>query len=106
MAYCSLSVNVGSFNDPPKRPGLAHFLEHMVFLGSKEYPDEGAYGDHIGKYGGYANAETMFERTNYTFDCSYSGLEKAIDMMASNLAAPLLNSDSMDREVEAIESEF
>ena len=33
-------------------PGLAHFLEHMVFMGSKKYPDENAYDEFIQKNGG------------------------------------------------------
>jgi secreted Zn-dependent insulinase-like peptidase len=31
-------VKVGSFSDPPEIPGMAHFLEHMVFMGSEKYP--------------------------------------------------------------------
>ena len=38
QAACSLTIGVGSFSDPPEVPGLAHFLEHMVFMGSKKYP--------------------------------------------------------------------
>jgi nardilysin len=33
-----MSVNTGSKNDPIDLPGLAHFLEHMVFMGSSKYP--------------------------------------------------------------------
>ena len=47
MAYCSIAINVGSFNDPPERQGLAHFLEHMLFMGSTQYPEEEAYSDHL-----------------------------------------------------------
>lgn len=34
----ALSVNVGSFSDPKECPGLAHFLEHMLFMGTKSFP--------------------------------------------------------------------
>lgn len=39
QAACGLSVGVGSFSDPPEIPGLAHFLEHMVFMGSEKYSE-------------------------------------------------------------------
>lgn len=33
-----MTVGVGSFSDPPEIQGLAHFLEHMIFMGSEKYP--------------------------------------------------------------------
>jgi nardilysin len=39
-AAASLAVGIGSFSDPASAPGLAHFLEHMVFLGCEKYPKE------------------------------------------------------------------
>lgn len=36
----SLSVGVGHMSDPDDVPGLAHFLEHMLFLGTEKYPNE------------------------------------------------------------------
>jgi hypothetical protein len=36
-AACSLSVRVGSYSDPDEVPGLAHFLEHMLFMGNGSY---------------------------------------------------------------------
>ena len=65
IAYCSIAVNTGSYNDPAERQGLAHFLEHMIFMGSEKYPDENAYGNHFSAHGGYCNAYTDFEWTNY-----------------------------------------
>lgn len=40
---CSVDVKVGSFSDPTAFPGLAHFLEHMLFYASEKYPVEDEY---------------------------------------------------------------
>ena len=58
IAHVSLSVGAGCFNDPPNRNGLAHFLEHMIFMGSEKYPNEESYSNHISENGGYVNAYT------------------------------------------------
>jgi insulysin len=41
----AMDVHVGHFSDPDDVAGLAHFLEHMLFLGTKKYPEEGSYQD-------------------------------------------------------------
>jgi insulysin len=43
----SLDVKVGSCLDPKPFYGLAHFLEHMLFMGTEKYPGEGDYRDFI-----------------------------------------------------------
>ncbi|PRQ55278.1 putative nardilysin [Rosa chinensis] len=35
-----MCVGIDSFSDPPEAQGLAHSLEHMLFMGSTEFPDE------------------------------------------------------------------
>ena len=106
MAYVSLAVNAGSFNDPQGGYGMAHFLEHMVFLGSEKYQNPSEYSDHIAANGGYVNAYTEFEWTNFYFEIAYSGLEVALDMMASQMEAPLILKSEIEKEISAIESEF
>ena len=106
MAYCSLSVNVGSLNNPPHRHGLAHFLEHMIFLGSEKYPNESSYSDHISMHGGEYNAYTEFEWTNFYWNVNYKGLQTTLDMLASAFHKPKLDKDCVDREINAVESEF
>ena len=57
-AATALLVNVGSYHDPPYCQGLAHFLEHMLFLGTELYPQENAYDAFLSKMGGDDNAYT------------------------------------------------
>ncbi|MDX5334940.1 MAG: insulinase family protein, partial [Marinobacter sp.] len=59
-AAASMNVAVGSGNDPADREGLAHFLEHMLFLGTEKYPDPGEYQQFIRSHGGSHNAFTAF----------------------------------------------
>ncbi len=42
-AGASLDVHVGSGLDPKESYGLAHFCEHMLFMGTEKYPDENDY---------------------------------------------------------------
>ncbi|HEX7927655.1 MAG TPA: insulinase family protein, partial [bacterium] len=54
----SISVGAGSLMDPQNRPGLAHFLEHMLFLGTEKYPKAGDYQTFMSSNAGYSNAYT------------------------------------------------
>ena len=47
IAAASLDVDVGSLHSFEDRDGLAHFLEHMLFMGSKKFPDEKGYKEFI-----------------------------------------------------------
>lgn len=66
----SVHVRAGHFDDPANRAGLAHFHEHMLFLGTEKYPEENDYEDFLGKNGGMSNAYTDMEDTNYYFNVS------------------------------------
>lgn len=54
--------------DPWELPGLAHFCEHMLFLGTDKYPSENEYSKYISSHGGMTNAFTASDHTNYFFD--------------------------------------
>ena len=99
----ALDVNVGQYSDPI--PGLAHFLEHMLFMGTTKYPDENDYQAYLSQHGGSSNAFTDLEHTNYYFDVASSALEGALDRFAQFFIAPLLKEDSLERERQAVDSE-
>uniref|UniRef100_A0A8C4M352 Nardilysin convertase n=1 Tax=Equus asinus asinus TaxID=83772 RepID=A0A8C4M352_EQUAS len=102
----ALCVGVGSFADPDDLPGLAHFLEHMVFMGSLKYPDENGFDAFLKKHGGSDNASTDCERTVFQFDVQRKYFKEALDRWAQFFIHPLMIRDAIDREVEAVDSEY
>ncbi|RXK54754.1 hypothetical protein ESB00_02330 [Oleiharenicola lentus] len=101
----SLAVGVGSYSDPANRQGLAHFLEHMLFLGTEKYPDEADYGNYLRANGGYNNAYTAGDHTNYMFEIRHEAFEGALDRLAQFFIAPLFTPEFTDREMNAVNSE-
>eukprot|EP00850_Spirogloea_muscicola_P012506 SM000081S22640 [mRNA] locus=s81:244115:252096:- [translate_table: standard] len=103
-AAAAMAVGVGSFSDPPVAQGLAHFLEHMLFMGSAKYPDENDYDAYLAEHGGSSNAFTDTEVTCYHFDVNPKFLQPALDRFAQFFIAPLAKPEAMDREVQAVDS--
>ncbi len=102
----ALAVNVGHFDDPIERQGLAHYLEHMLFLGTEKYPKVGDFQNFISQHGGTNNAWTGTEHTCFFFDVSPSAFEKALDRFSQFFIAPLFNEEALDKERQAVESEY
>ncbi|MBI3271274.1 MAG: insulinase family protein [Planctomycetes bacterium] len=99
-----LAVNAGSMYDGDT-PGIAHFLEHMLFLGTHKYPEPGAYTDYLTAHDGRYNAYTGFELTNFHFEVKSEALEGALDRFAQFFVAPLLTDELSGRERNAVDSE-
>lgn len=105
-AAAALDVHVGSGDNPEGRGGLAHFLEHMLFLGTDKYPDAAEYEEFITEHGGNRNAYTSFEHTNYFFDINAPYLPEALDRFAQFFIAPRFDAEYVDREKNAVEAEY
>lgn len=106
QSAAAMNVNVGFGEDPEDQAGMAHFLEHMLFLGTKKYPDEGEYGQYINAYQGSNNAYTTFDNTNYFFVINHDGFEGGLDRFAQFFIAPLFTAKFVDREKNAVNNEF
>ncbi|XP_033871812.1 nardilysin-like isoform X1 [Acipenser ruthenus] len=106
QSAAALCVGVGSFSDPDDLPGLAHFLEHMVFMGSEKYPAENGFDAFLKKHGGSDNASTDCERTVFQFDVQRKHFREALDRWAQFFISPLMIKDAIGREVEAVDSEY
>ncbi|WP_416208274.1 insulinase family protein [Halomonas sp.] len=105
-AAASLNVGVGSAQDPEDLAGLAHFLEHMLFLGTDEYPESDAYQAYLSRHGGGHNAFTAPHDTNYFFDIEPDALPGALDRFSRFFVAPLFNADRLESERNVVHSEY
>lgn len=92
-------------SEPDDLPGLAHFCEHLLFMGTEKYPTENDYQKYISDHGGSSNAFTGTEHTQYFFDISAEFLEPALDRFAQFFLTPLFNPSSKDKEIKAVNSE-
>ncbi|KAH9668344.1 nardilysin-like [Citrus sinensis] len=104
-AAAAMCVGMGSFCDPVEAQGLAHFLEHMLFMGSTEFPDENEYDSYLSKHGGSSNAYTETEHTCYHFEIKREFLKGALMRFSQFFISPLMKVEAMEREVLAVDSE-
>jgi zinc protease len=95
---------VGSRNETPGRTGLAHFLEHMMFKGSRRHP-EGAFDALLTAAGGSNNAWTSNDLTVYIDEFPLSAWETVLDLESDRLLGLVLAPDSLERERAVVLSE-
>jgi len=103
ISSVSLSVGTGSYDDEIE--GIAHFLEHMLFMGNEKYPEEKYYFTYISSHGGYCNAYTAGDHTNYYYTIESGSLIKSLDIFSGFFICPLFSQSSLDREMNAVDSE-
>lgn len=101
----ALAVEAGSWQDPKEYPGMAHFLEHMLFMGTAAYPKENEYMQYINDNGGQPNAYTASDRTVYIFSINNDAFKGAFDRFSHFFVDPLFNSSSIGRELHAVDQE-
>eukprot|EP00249_Psilotum_nudum_P016776 c25983_g1_i2 orf=79-3465(+) len=106
LAAAAMCVGVGSFSDPKDGQGMAHFLEHMLFMGSSKFPNENEYDAFLSKHGGSSNAFTETELTCYYFGVNHKFLKPALDRFSQFFISPLVKANAMEREIQAVDSEY
>lgn len=101
----ALAVQAGSWDDPEQYPGMAHFLEHMLFMGNEAYPKEFEYMQFINENGGMVNAYTASDRTVYMFSINNDRFEGALDRFSHFFIDPLFLPSCINRELHAVDQE-
>ncbi len=90
--------HVGSRFEDEKIAGLSHFLEHIVFKGSKKRPSARAISEAVDGIGGEFNAGTSKEWTNFYIKSSKNNLETAFDVLSDMILNPQIPKDEVERE--------
>lgn len=106
QAAALVRIGAGSHQAPRAFPGLAHFLEHLFFLGSRRYPATDGLMPLVQRLGGELNASTRETTTDFFFALAPEHLAAGLARLLDMLAAPLLAADAQRREREVLHAEF
>lgn len=97
--FIGIYIKTGSRFESPEEAGISHFLEHMLFRGSKKNPSFLGLAEKFERFGGEWNAATGHEHTEYT----YMGLSESalplIELFAEVIHSPLLLDPQKEKEI-------
>ncbi len=96
---------VGSRQEPPGQSGLAHFLEHMLFKGTRKFP-KGEISRRVARTGGNQNAFTSYDYTAYFETVPAEFLDLALDIESDRMRNSLLEPAELENERTVILSEL
>lgn len=102
----ALRVAAGSHDVPAAWPGLAHFLEHLLFLGTERFPASQGLMAYVQGHGGQVNARTSERTTDYFFELPPQAFTGGLQRLSDMLAHPRMNPDDQRREREVLHAEF
>lgn len=105
-AAAAVGARVGHRDNPRHLQGLAHFLEHMLFLGTKEFPVVGEYSQFLRSNSGYSNAYTSSDHTNYYLEIRADKFQEATHRLSRFFVTPLFDPSYVEREKSAVHNEF
>lgn len=102
----AMNVNFGCSMDVVPYLGTAHLLEHMLFLGTKKYPDNRKFLEFVKQNGGKRNGMTGLTDTTYFFDVANDALEEGLDIFAQFFTSPLLTEVAVNGEANVVHQEY
>ncbi|MFZ4855973.1 MAG: M16 family metallopeptidase [Desulfuromonadaceae bacterium] len=103
-AELAIYLKVGGRNDPPGREGLSHFLEHILFRGTAQFPTSLAIESAFEVIGGAPNAATDAESTYYYSRVHPDSVRRGMEILASMLMKPLLVGIDIEKRIIAEEA--
>ncbi len=101
----AIGVSAGAFNDPLDFAGIAHFTEHMLFLGTRKYPGPTTFDEFISSHGGSSNAFTDSERTVYYNAIDTDAFGEGFSRFLEFFIHPSFDKKYIEKEVRAVDSE-
>lgn len=105
ISAAAVNVAAGYYSDFLDYPGIAHFVEHLLFMGTEKYPVMNYADEVVTASGGYISAYTDNEVTNYYMFVS-NDFWHALDVLAQFFVHPLMKVEAVEKEINAVESEY
>ena len=99
-------LKVGSNYEDDRTRGISHFLEHMLFEGTKKRKDSRIIANEIEKYGGQFNAYTAGDRTAFFVKIINKKFDKALDILSDIIKYPLFDKKKIEKEKKVILKEI
>jgi predicted Zn-dependent peptidase len=99
-------IAAGARHEAPVRGGAAHFIEHMLFKGSRRYPNARLISQAVEGVGGLLNASTAYESTVYYAKVATIHFNRAIDLLGDMLLNPLFELHELEKERRVIIEEL
>lgn len=99
-------VRTGSRFEEKDKNGISHFMEHIIFKGSKKRPSARAISEAVDSMGGEFNAGTSKEWTNFYIKAKKESLDLALDILSDMVLNPLIKSEEVEREKGVIVEEI
>ena len=101
----NITYLVGSRHEAYGETGMAHLLEHLVFMGTPDHPD---IKQELTERGARPNGTTWYDRTNYfeTFPASEENLEWALDLEADRMVNSFISEEDLRSEMTVVRNEM
>ncbi|QGZ31310.1 pyrroloquinoline quinone biosynthesis protein PqqF [Stutzerimonas stutzeri] len=106
QAAALVRVHAGAHDAPRAYPGLAHFIEHLLFLGGRDYRAGDRLMPFVQGCGGQLNASTRERHTDFFFQVPAGQLAGAVQRLLDMLAHPLFDPSAQVREREVLHAEY
>ncbi len=105
VASVQVWVRTGSADEPKELAGVSHFIEHLLFKGTKKYAN-GEIANIVEASGGEMNAYTSFDQTVFYITLPSQNIYTALDVLSDMMGRPLFLADEIDREREVVIEEI
>ncbi|MCC7164415.1 MAG: insulinase family protein [Anaerolineae bacterium] len=102
----SIYISTGARYEPDRVSGISHFIEHMLFKGTAKRPTANDIAVAIEGIGGFYNASTGQEMTNYWVKVAYQHFDTGLDVLTDMLCAPLFDRGEIEKERRVIVQEI
>ena len=100
------AVGIGYLDEPDEYRGLAHLLEHALFLGSANFPGAGELAGWVSEHGGRYNARTNEYTTDFHLHLPPEACEEGLIRLVDILARPCFKPERIAHEIGVLDAEF